>query len=349
MSVIYFIFIILLFIYIIKGESKITYYIQNILRMIFYKKESDKNNNCKFLKVCKKTIIGKNKKNVKRNNIIKQENVVNKKTKLKINSKKSKEKAKKRKNFPPKKKKFSIDIYSDNHLNKKTVEDINMTSKKLKRIKIKNNLSGKKKKNNKGKGNVNIIKINNNIKIKKNVIIKPKNSPYNNINKKVGIKSNEYKNLNDHEMNNLEYELARQLDKRTYFQYYFSLLKKKQLILFAFFPVDDYNLIAIKVSLLLLSFSLFFTINGFFFSDETMNKINKDKGAYDFLYQIPKILYSTIISSLINIILKQLSLSEKQILNIKQEKTFLQAKKNAKKIQTYLKIKLIIFLFSACY
>ena len=343
MSGIYFIFIILLFIYIIKGNSQITDYIQNALRMKFYKKESEKNSNCKFLQVKKKAIIAKNKKNMNRNNIIKKEKVVNKKTKIQINSKKSNEKAKKRKNFPPKKKRFSINIYSKNPFNKKTVEDTNMTSKTLKRIKIRNNLFGKKRKNNKGKGNVNIIKINNNIKIKKNVIIKPKNSPYNNINKKVGIKSNEYKNLNDHEMNNLEYELARQLDKRTYFQYYFSLLKKKQLILFAFVPVNDYNLMMIKVSLLLLSFSLFFTINGFFFSDKTMNKINKDKGAYDFLYQIPQILYSTVISALINLILKQLSLSERQILNIKQEKTFLKAKEKAKKIRKCLKIKLIIF------
>ena len=32
--------------------------------------------------------------------------------------------------------------------------------------------------------------------------------------------------LNDQEMNNLEYEKALEFDKRDYFQYYFSLLKK---------------------------------------------------------------------------------------------------------------------------
>ena len=47
--------------------------------------------------------------------------------------------------------------------------------------------------------------------------------------------------------------------------------------IFSFLPSNDFNLMAIKISLLLLSFSLYFTINGFFFSDETMNKINKDK------------------------------------------------------------------------
>ena len=34
-------------------------------------------------------------------------------------------------------------------------------------------------------------------------------------------------NLNDQELNTLEYEIAIIIDKRTYFQYYWSLLKKK--------------------------------------------------------------------------------------------------------------------------
>ena len=113
--------------------------------------------------------------------------------------------------------------------------------------------------------------------------------------------------------------------------------------IFSFLPSNDYNLVSIKVSLLLLSFSLYFTINGFFFSDETMNKINKDKGVYDIFYQIPQILYSTVISAVINIILKGLSLSEKQVLSIKMEKDYLIAQEKSNNIKICLKIKLIIF------
>ena len=65
-----------------------------------------------------------------------------------------------------------------------------------------------------------------------------------------------YTNLNDQELNTLEYELAILIDKRKYFQYYWSLLKKKHLILFTFIPANDYNLITIKICLLLLAFSL---------------------------------------------------------------------------------------------
>ena len=151
--------------------------------------------------------------------------------------------------------------------------------------------------------------------------------------------------LNDQELNSLEYNLAILYDKRTYFQYYWSLLKRKQLILFTFIPAEDYNLFSIKICLFLLSFSLYFTINGFFFSDETMHKIHEDKGKFNILYQIPQILYSSIISSVINVILKQLSLSERNILSLKQEKDVKQLINYSKKIKACILIKFIIFIF----
>ena len=144
-------------------------------------------------------------------------------------------------------------------------------------------------------------------------------------------------------MNSLDYEIALVIDKRTYFQYYFSLLKKKQLLLFAFYPNEDYNLAAVKISLLILSFSLYFTVNGFFFSDTTMNKINEDHGKYDIFYQIPQMLYSTLITSVLNMILKLLSLSQDKILLVKQEKNYKRAKKISDNIICCLKAKITIF------
>jgi hypothetical protein len=107
--------------------------------------------------------------------------------------------------------------------------------------------------------------------------------------------------LNDQELNTLEYEDAINIDKRSYFQYYFSLLKKKHLLLFAFLPINDYNLQYIKIMLFLLSFSLYFSINGFFFSDETMHQIYEAYGVVKYLNQIASIIYSSIIPAIINI------------------------------------------------
>ena len=157
----------------------------------------------------------------------------------------------------------------------------------------------------------------------------------------------EINKLNDEELNELEYDLAKDFDKRTYCQYYIALIKKKHLILFAFWPVDDFNLVVIKISLLILAFSLYFTINGFFFSDETMNKINENKGAFNLLLQIPSILYSTLICAVINFILKKLSISENDFLIIKKEKIYKEAEVKSRIIKSCLMVKLIsFFIFS---
>ena len=151
-------------------------------------------------------------------------------------------------------------------------------------------------------------------------------------------------NLNDQEMNDLKYEIALKIDKRSYLEYYWSLLKKKHLILFTFISSNDYNIFSIKVSLFLLSFGLYFSINGFFFSDKTMHKIYEDKGKYNIVYRIPQILFSTIISVVINILLKKLSLTENDILSIKQEKEKEKMIEKSKCIKTSLRIKFIIYL-----
>jgi len=138
--------------------------------------------------------------------------------------------------------------------------------------------------------------------------------------------------LNDDELTDLDYEEAIIADKRTYWQLYFSLLKKDQLILFTFFRQEDYNLTQIKIILFIISFAFFFAVNGFFFTDETMNKIYQDNGTFNIIFQIPQILYSSIITTIISMILQKLSISEDQILEMKKEKDLDKSKQQANKI-----------------
>ena len=151
--------------------------------------------------------------------------------------------------------------------------------------------------------------------------------------------------LNNEELNSLKYKEALELDKRTYFQYYVSLLFKKQLILFSFCPANDYNIISLKITLFIVSFSLYFTINGFFFNDKTMHKIYKDNGAFNIAYQIPQILYSSFVTTIINMILKNLSLSERDMLKIKQQKDVKITVELSKDIKRCIFIKFGIFIF----
>ena len=159
-----------------------------------------------------------------------------------------------------------------------------------------------------------------------------------NINKKKEIEvSIEYI---ESEINNIPYEKALENDKRTFFQYYISLLKTTHIIIFAFFPTKDYNSFIIKICLLLFSFALFFAINTLFFNDSMMHKIYFDKGAFNLIYILPQSIYCVIICSINNYFLKRLSLSRKNILELKYE-----TNKYNLKARTVLIIKRIIIKF----
>ena len=146
----------------------------------------------------------------------------------------------------------------------------------------------------------------------------------------------------DFELNSLDYEEALKLDHRNYFQYYISLLKYNHPIMFSFSTYIDYNSRVIKMFLFFFSFSSDFTINALFFNDDTMNKIYEDKGKFNFLYQIPQILYSSLISRFIDSLIKNLALSQDNIVTLKKEKKYLDDN-YVQKLFKIIKIKFISF------
>ena len=359
MSAIFALFIILTIVYILNGQKKIGEMIKNIYE---YKKskENDKPKE-------KNKIEEKEKKEEKEKDKIRSDK--NRKSSKKKSNKKNSSKKKSTKkeknndetiNAPVKKsvkrksiKKETIKSLIDNP----SKNMLNNNGEKTSHEQSKNILNRNKTKRETKKNNKNIILVND--RQNKNIEKNNKNTDKPNEKeeeKEINVftqqklkKDNKnfiYKenDLNDEEMNNLEYEQALLIDKRSYFEFYYSLLKKKHLILFIFLPSNDYNLTPIKFILFLISFSMYLTINGFFFSDSTMNKIYDDNGSYNFIYQLPKILYSTVVSAVINMILKRLSLSEKQIISLKQEEDLKKFKEKSKSIETCLKIRFIIFL-----
>ena len=153
----------------------------------------------------------------------------------------------------------------------------------------------------------------------------------------------------DEELNKMDYENALIYDQREYCQYYLSLLKKKHLIILVFISNDDYNVFLLKFSLFIISLALFFALNTLFFRDSTMRHIFADEGRYNFFYQIPKVLYSTLISSIMTYILKLLSLSQNDLIEIKKESDRNKAKKMADNSKKCFSIKLyIFFLIGLC-
>ena len=151
--------------------------------------------------------------------------------------------------------------------------------------------------------------------------------------------------FNDFELNSMEFDEALKFDQRTFFQYYVSLLRTKHLLLFAYIPSNDYNSGILKKCIFLFSFSLYYTINALFITDATIHQIYEQKGKYDFLYQLPGVIYSSIISSLVNIVIRFLSLSEKDVVIFKNLKNNNKSFLNNEKIQLMklLRIKFVWF------
>ena len=81
----------------------------------------------------------------------------------------------------------------------------------------------------------------------------------------------------------------------------------------------------------------------FFFTDETMHNIYVNNGTFKLLYQIPLILYSSIITTFINSLLKYLSLTENTIIKLKKEDNIDLVILKDKKQEKVLMIKFILF------
>ena len=94
-------------------------------------------------------------------------------------------------------------------------------------------------------------------------------------------------------------------------------------------------------------FSIYLTVNALFFNDSTMHKIYEDAGVFNFIYHIPIIIYSSLISGIINAILKQLALTQKNLIKIKHLKKKDNFEKESKKVLKKLKVKFILFFILA--
>ena len=165
----------------------------------------------------------------------------------------------------------------------------------------------------------------------------------NKVNQNIINKVNDIMQYNNDELNLLSYDLAILYDKRTYSEYYISLVKTKHILIFSFFNTDDYNSRAIKIDLFLFSFSLLYTVNALFFNDNTIYEINQKKGAFDFIYQLPTIIYSSLISSGLNALLKLLALTNQAITEFKENKSLKNLEKRIQELKYKLKIKLILY------
>ena len=159
--------------------------------------------------------------------------------------------------------------------------------------------------------------------------------------------------LDAFELRELEYDEAILLDQRSFMKTYWDILRREHIIIFTFFICNDYNLLYIKYAKFLFLIATDMALNVFFFSDESMHKVFLNYGKYNFIQQIPQIIYTTIFSQLIEVFLCFLSLTDKHIYLMKNSAK-LTVKNDILKILRCIKVKLIIFfiftfIFFVCY
>ena len=153
-------------------------------------------------------------------------------------------------------------------------------------------------------------------------------------------------NFKDFELNDLPYEKAVVRDKRSFLRFYWQLLRREHLIISTFLAWEDNNILSIKLSKFMFALALDFAVNVFFFNDDSMHKIYLDYGKYNFIAQIPQILYSTLASEALDVFLRYLALIEKDLYKIskaEKNKNQVAARKRIFKILKCMRIKIFFY------
>ena len=152
----------------------------------------------------------------------------------------------------------------------------------------------------------------------------------------------EYTIRTDYELENLSYEDARIFDKRTCWEYYVSLIRRKHIIAFVFFPKYKFHSRIIYFCFLAFLFPLYLAVNTFFVDASTIHNIYISQGPFDIVYNIPKIVIATFILYLLQKILSFFISTEADILEIKSIERKNLVEEIKEKIR-FITIKFILF------
>ena len=125
------------------------------------------------------------------------------------------------------------------------------------------------------------------------------------------------KNLDNFELNNLDYYDACELDKRSCCKTYWSVLMREHTALITFFARHDYNLFYIKIQRFFILFCVDMTMNGLFFVHESMHKKYNQGENFTFVQKLPQLLFTLIGAHILEVILCYLSLTDVHVYEIK--------------------------------
>ena len=131
----------------------------------------------------------------------------------------------------------------------------------------------------------------------------------------------------DEDLQNMDFKYAIIKDKRSCLRIYWSYWIESQIILGTFFTENYLDLFIIKFSFFTSTFQISFFLNALFYTDEYISNAYHNQGILDFFTGLPKAVYSFIATLITTNLLKMLSNSKNELLQIIR---------NQKKIKNYI-------------
>jgi len=152
------------------------------------------------------------------------------------------------------------------------------------------------------------------------------------------------KYFSESEMENLSYDDALDIENRNKSDIYFSLLREKNKLVSIFLNDEDFNIHTVKIALFIFNFNLSLAVNALFFTDEAIYEINQDEGSFSLSTQISRIVYSAVISIVINYFVELLAFTHNSIIKLRYYEDIKKAGESVPTLLRILKIKLWYFL-----
>ena len=150
--------------------------------------------------------------------------------------------------------------------------------------------------------------------------------------------------FDDYELNELSFDEAKMFDNRSCCKYYGFMITISNIII-NIFRFNDFNLITIKLGLLLLLFPINLAFNALFFTSSALKSVYINKISdisVDWKY-LGRSFAPSIVSSIILIIFKLLALSHNSIRSIKKEETIEKVKEKSICIMRCVKFRICLY------
>ena len=223
---------------------------------------------------------------------------------------------------PPKRIKSSNKSKKDNN-KEKNIKAKNSKKKILNTISISTNMINISKIKTTSKENL-ITNFNSKLK---NLKLKKTNNEINKQSEKEqNLKKNEQKNLkyfNEYlatALDDMDYDDALIKDDRKFCEYFYEMLKEKQIIANTFFASDMLKTRTLKIIIFILNIILYLVVNGLFFSENYVSEVYNlegEEGFFDFFPRsINRFFYTTVVSIIVGFIVDFFFVEEKKIKGI---------------------------------